>query len=126
MILKLLAVAAGGSVGAGLRYIIFYYFERNHASVFPWATLIVNLLGSLLIGFLWGYFDRYFVTTGIRLLIFVGLLGSFTTYSTYAFDAFSLFRDGEFKMLAGYILGSNVLGIGLAFAGFYLSKYVPF
>jgi CrcB protein len=123
MILKILAVAAGGSVGASLRYLVFYFFEKQHSSVFPWATLLVNLLGSFLIGFLWGYFDRFFVTTGIRLLIFVGLLGSFTTYSTYAFDVFSLFRDGEFKMLAVYILGSNVMGIGLAFTGFYLTRY---
>ena len=122
MILKILAVAAGGSVGATLRYLIFYFFERQHSSVFPYATLIVNLLGSFLIGFLWGYLDRYFVTTGIRLLIFVGLLGSFTTYSTYAIDVLSLFRDGEFKMVAIYLLGSNVFGIGLAFLGFYVTR----
>jgi CrcB protein len=124
MILKILAVAAGGSVGATLRYVVFYFFEKQYTSTFPWATLLVNLIGSFLIGFFWGYFDRLFVTTGIRLLIFVGLLGSFTTYSTYAFDVFSLFRDGEFKMLAVYILGSNILGIGLAFTGFYLSRYL--
>lgn len=126
MILKLLAVAAGGSVGAAIRYLIFYYFERQHSSVFPWSTLIVNLFGSLLIGFLWGYFDRYFVTTGIRLMIFVGLLGSFTTFSTYAFDVLSLFKDGEFKMVAVYLIGSNVLGIGLAFFGYYLSRIIWF
>jgi CrcB protein len=122
MILKILAVAAGGSVGASLRYLVFYYFEKHHTAVFPWATLLVNLLGSLLIGFLWGYFDRYFVTTGMRLLIFVGLLGSFTTYSTFAFDTLSLFKDGEIRMMLVYLLGSNVLGIGLAFAGFYLTR----
>jgi CrcB protein len=123
MILKILAVAAGGSVGASLRYLIFYFFEKNHASVFPWATLVVNLLGSLLIGFLWGYFDRYFVTSGIRLLVFVGLLGSFTTYSTFAFDVLSLFKDGEVRMMLVYLLGTNILGIGLAFIGFYFTRF---
>ncbi len=122
MIIKLLAVAAGGSVGAALRYIVYIFFERQHTSVFPWATLMVNLLGAFLIGFLWGYFDRYFVTSGIRLLIFVGLLGSFTTFSTYAFDVLSLFRDGEFTMVVVYLLGSNIIGIGLAFLGFYLTR----
>jgi CrcB protein len=122
MILKILAVAAGGSVGASMRYLVYYFFEKNHTSVFPWATLLVNLLGSLLIGFLWGYFDRYFITTGMRLLIFVGLLGSFTTYSTFAFDVLSMFKDGEIRLMLVYLLGSNILGIGLAFVGFYLTR----
>jgi CrcB protein len=124
MILKIIAVAAGGSVGAAFRYLIYYYFERQHSSVFPWATLLVNLLGSFLIGFLWGYLDRVFVTTGIRLLIFVGLLGSFTTYSTYAFDVMNLFREGEFRLMVAYVLGSNLLAIGLAFTGYYLTRFI--
>lgn len=122
MIIKLIAVAAGGSIGAVLRYLVFFYFERQHHSLFPWATLIVNLVGAFLIGFLWGIFDRFYITTGIRMLIFIGLLGSFTTFSTYAFDVFSLYKDGEFNMIIAYILGSNVLGIGLAFTGFYLTR----
>jgi CrcB protein len=122
MIVKLLAVAAGGGLGAVLRYLIFFYFERQHVSMFPWSTLIVNLLGSLAIGFLWGIFDRIYLPTGIRLLIFIGILGSFTTYSTYAFDVFSLYRDGEFRLLATYVLGTNIFGIGLAFAGYYLTR----
>ena len=124
MIVKLLAVAAGGGIGAVLRYLIFFYFERQHVSLFPWATLFVNLLGSLVIGFLWGIFDRIYLPTGIRLLIFIGILGSFTTYSTYAFDVFSLYREGDFKLLTAYVLGTNIIGIGLAFAGYYLTRII--
>lgn len=122
MILKLLSVAVGGSIGAVSRYLIYFYFEKQHSSFFPWATLIVNLLGSFLIGFLWGYFDRVYISTGFRLMIFIGLLGSFTTYSTFAFDIFSLFRDGEFKLLVVYLFGTNILAIGFVFAGYYLTK----
>lgn len=122
MMLKLLSVALGGSIGAAARYLVYFYFERQHTSLFPWATLIVNLLGSLLIGFLWGYFDRIYVTPGFRLMIFIGLLGSFTTYSTFAFDIFSLFRDGEFKLLVVYLFGTNILAIGCVFMGYYLTK----
>ncbi len=113
-----------GRYCAVLRYLIFFYFERQHVSLFPWATLFVNLLGSLVIGFLWGIFDRIYLPTGIRLLIFIGILGSFTTYSTYAFDVFSLYREGDFKLLTAYVLGTNVIGIGLAFAGYYLTRII--
>jgi len=122
MIFKLLSIALGGSIGSVSRYLIYYYFEKQHTSLFPWATLLVNLLGSFLIGFLWGYFDRVYIAPGYRLMIFIGILGSFTTYSTFAFDVFSLFRDGEFKLLAVYLFGTNILAISFVFAGYYLSK----
>jgi fluoride exporter len=118
---KLLAVAFGGSVGAVMRYLIFYYFERFHKSIFPWPTLIVNLLGALIIGLLWGYFDRVFVSTGLRMFIFIGILGSFTTFSTFAFDMVSMIHDGQFRNLIAYFLVSNILGLGLAYAGFYFA-----
>lgn len=119
MITKLFAVAFGGGLGALLRYLIFYYFERFHKSVFPWATLIVNLAGALLIGFLWGYFDKVYVSPGIRMFIFIGILGSFTTFSTFAFDILSLINDGHFRNVVIYLLASNILGVGLAFLGYY-------
>ena len=121
MIIKLLAISMGGGIGAALRYLIFYYFERMHHSVFPWPTLIVNLLGSFMIGFLWGLFDKFYVSPGIRMFVFIGILGSFTTFSTYAFDVASMVHDGQFKNMVVYIIGSNVLAIGLAFGGFFLA-----
>lgn len=119
MITKLFAVAFGGGLGALLRYLIFFYFERAHKSVFPWPTLIVNLAGALLIGFLWGYFDKVYVSPGIRMFIFIGILGSFTTFSTFAFDILSMIHDGHFKNMIVYLLASNILGVGLAFLGYY-------
>ncbi len=122
MITKLLIVAAGGSLGSVLRYLVYVFFDKQYVSSFPWATLTVNIIGSLLIGFLWGFFDRYYISTGMRLLIFIGLLGGFTTFSTFAFDIFSLFRDGEFKLLAAYLLASNILSIGTVFIGYALTR----
>jgi len=122
MIGKIAAVALGGSLGAVLRYLVYFIFEKNHDHSFPWATLTVNLIGSLLIGFLWGWFDRLYISPGLRLFIFVGLLGSFTTFSTFAFDVFSLSRNNFFAPAFLYILATNVIGITLAFGGYYLSK----
>ncbi len=122
MIHKLLAVAFGGSIGAVSRFLIYHFFDRTYQSHFPLASLIVNLIGSLLIGFLWGLFDKFYISSGLRLFIFIGILGSFTTYSTFAFDVFSLSKEGEFRNMIIYILSTNVVGIGLAFFGYYLSR----
>ncbi len=124
MIQKLIAVAFGGSIGAILRYLMFYLYEKSGHQAFPWATVAVNLIGSFIIGFLWGYFDKFYISPGIRLFIFVGILGSFTTFSTFAFDIFSMAKDGNIKLLIIYILVTNVVGISLAFAGYYLSRLV--
>jgi CrcB protein len=124
MIAKLIAVTLGGGIGTLMRYLIFFYFERFHKSIFPWPTLLVNLTGALLIGFLWGYFDRVYVSPGIRMFIFIGILGSFTTFSTFAFDILSLVNDGHYKNMVVYLLASNILGIGLAFLGFYLAAII--
>ncbi len=124
MIIKLLAVAFGGSIGAVLRFLIYELIESKYHSDFPWATLTVNLIGSLVIGFLWGYFASIYVSPGIRLLIFVGILGSFTTFSTFAFDNFSLIKSGEYIYMALYMLASNLFGISLAIGGYLLSKSI--
>ncbi len=115
-------ISAGGSIGAVFRYLIFVLFEKTTTTTFPWPTLVINITGAFVIGFLWGWFDRFYVSPGIRMLIFIGILGSFTTFSTFAFDVFSLVHDGQIKNVIFYILGTNVLGIGLAFAGFYLAR----
>ncbi len=122
--IKLLAVAFGGSIGAVLRFLIYELIEAKYHSDFPWATLTVNLLGSLVIGFLWGYFARTYVSPGMRLLIFVGILGSFTTFSTFAFDNFSLIKSGDYIYMVSYLLTTNVFGISLAVGGYLLSKAI--
>jgi len=124
MIIKLLAVAFGGSIGAVLRFLIYEAIETKYHSDFPWATLTVNLLGSLIIGFLWGYFARTYVSPGMRLLIFVGILGSFTTFSTFAFDNFSLIKSGDYIYMTVYFLATNFFGISLAIGGYLLSKSI--
>jgi len=121
---KVLAVAIGGAAGAVLRYITFLYFDKGHDHYFPWATLFINLVGSFLIGFLWGLFDKIYVSPGIRLFIFVGLLGSFTTFSTFAFEVFNISRNGIVLQGLIYMIGTNIIGISSAAGGYYLSKLI--
>jgi CrcB protein len=124
MIYKLLILSVGGSLGTTLRFLVYMFFEKNQGSNFPWATFTVNTLGSFFIGFLWGYFASHYLSPGLRMLVFVGFLGSFTTFSTFAFDNFSLLRDGEIKLMVLYLLLTNIVGVGLAIGGFLLSKVV--
>jgi CrcB protein len=124
MIYKLMVVAFGGSIGAVARYLVFLLVGRYYDGVFPWASLFVNLAGAFVIGFLWGFFDRLYVSPAIRTFLLIGILGSFTTFSTLTFDVLSLYRDGEIKMMMMYLLSSNILGIALVFSGFYLFKFI--
>ncbi len=126
MIEKILVVAFGGSIGAVLRFLIFSLSDKISRNSFPWATLTVNLIGSFIIGLLWGVFDRIYISPGIRMLIFIGILGSFTTFSTFAFDIFSMSKDGNIRNIVIYILATNIFGIPLAFIGYYLSKVGSF
>ena len=123
MIEKLLAVGLGGSIGAVLRYLVYIVFDKTGKDSFPWSTLLVNLLGAFLIGLLWGTFNKLYIAPGYRLFIFVGILGSFTTFSTFAFDIFNLSKEGSVKYLIAYILATNLIGISLAFAGYHITKY---
>ncbi len=124
MIFKLLVVAFGGSIGAVLRFLMYEWIEKLHHSDFPWATITVNLLGSLAIGFLWGYFSRNYVSPAVRVMIFIGILGSFTTFSTFAFDNFSLLKDGHITLMTVYVLASNILAVFLCIGGYQLAKVV--
>jgi CrcB protein len=91
---------------------------------FPWGTLVVNLIGSFLIGFLWQLFANVPVPPNMRLLIFTGGLGAFTTFSTFALESFNLFRDGDFELGMANVLISDFLGIALVFVGVVAGRLV--
>lgn len=118
---KLLYIAFGGAMGAVFRYLIsgFRFFD----GIFPWGTLTVNLMGSFLIGFLWALFEESTLSSNMRLLIFTGFLGAFTTFSTFSLENFNLLRDHEIKLLLVNVVISNVSGIVLVFFGFVLARY---
>ena len=122
--LNLVYVATGGAVGSLLRYSLSGMVQRASGSMFPWGTLSVNLAGSFVIGLLWGFFEVENLSPNVRNFIFIGVLGGFTTFSTFALENMNLFRDGEIKLAISNMLASNILGIALVFAGFFISKYL--
>ena len=122
--LRLLFVAAGGAIGTVCRYLLSTLDYTFSGGVFPFSTLLINLMGSLVIGFLWGLFERSVISPTMRMFLFIGVLGGFTTFSTFCLENFNLIRDGELRIALWNILLSNVLGIVLVFAGFALSRNV--
>lgn len=119
--LKIFAVAFGGALGSISRYIIALMAEKCGSLNFPLGTFSANLLGSLLIGFCWSYFERVHISNEFRLFIFTGFLGGFTTFSTFTRESVQFFRAGEPFHAFFYLLTSNLLGLGAVFFGFYLS-----
>ena len=121
---KVILLATGGALGTVLRYALSGLTYRFTGGIFPWGTLAVNLTGSFAIGFLWGIFEAENMSPQMRNFLFIGILGGFTTFSTFALESLNLFRDGEVRLAITNVLASNFLGIVLVFIGFFLSKYI--
>ena len=121
---RLLSIAFGGAIGAIMRYAVSGFTHRYLNGNFPWGTLSVNLLGALFIGFLWGVSEAIIIPPSMRLFMFVGMLGSFTTFSTYSLETLNLLRDGEVKLALVNIMISNVMSILLVLCGFLISRYL--
>lgn len=119
---KILALVLGGAAGTLLRYWVSGYAYRLFEGVFPWGTLAVNLIGSFLIGFCWGLFERGNIQTNVRLFLFVGIFGGFTTFSSYALETLNLVKAGNMKYAIIYILASNILGLILVYLGYIFAR----
>lgn len=121
---KITAIAIGGAIGALFRYGTSGLIHRFFDGVFPSGTLTVNMTGSLLIGLIWGLSESIIISPNARLFIFIGILGSFTTFSSYSLESLNLLKSGELKLAAANILANNIMGILLVFAGLAISKQI--
>ena len=122
---KLLSVAIGGAAGAMARYGTVVAYQRFAPSSFPLAILTVNVLGSLLFGLVWAYAeDRDWVSENMRLLVLTGFMGSFTTFSTFAFDEAMFLRGGSWAIFGANLLISNAAALAAVFVGFRVGKLI--
>lgn len=122
--MQLIAIGVGGAIGAVLRFIISGIAYNVLGQNFPWGTLVVNMIGCFLIGLFSQLFEEIAISPNLRVLVLVGGLGAFTTFSTYALENVNLLRDGQFGIAFLDILASTALGLIFVFLGMALANYL--
>ena len=114
-----LFVALAGGVGSLLRYVLGGWLARSTGGLFPRETLTINVLGSLAIGVLAALVDRgHLLSPVTRMALMVGLLGGFTTFSTFALETFRLAEDAQWLRAGFYVLATNTIGLLAVWAGY--------
>ncbi len=120
---QLLAVAAGGAAGAVARYLVSVLASQFLGTGFPFGTLIVNIVGSFIMGVLVeGMALAWTIGEQMRLFLAVGVLGAFTTFSAFSLDVGLLYERGKIALIALYVSVSEIGSIGALFLGMYLMR----
>lgn len=116
--MTILWIGLGGFLGANARYWLGFLINRFLGTGFPWATGLVNISGALAIGIIATLFaDRAIENESLRLFLIVGLLGGYTTFSSYTWEAVTMMQQDRWLAAISYLVGSSVLGILACMAG---------
>jgi len=116
---KTIFIALAGLAGTLVRYLLAGFVARKYGETFPWETLIVNLIGSFLAGATYYLAEeRLLISPAVRTIILIGLLGGFTTFSSYGLQTFTLLRNGEIGLATLNVAVSNVLGLLMVWMGY--------
>src|SRR5579872_3752169 len=114
-----MAVLLGGAIGSLIRLLVGAAIQQKVGLAFPLGTLVINITGSVLLGFIMRFvLDTTAVTPVMRAFLTTGLCGGYTTFSTFSFETVDLVRQGLYGRAGAYVTSSVVLGLGGAFAGF--------
>jgi CrcB protein len=122
-VINLLVISVGAIVGANARYLLSRFAAKELGPVFPYGTLFINIAGSVIVGFfvIWTT-ERVLADARWRLLVVVGFCGSFTTFSSYAFETIAYFEQGQWLLLLTNVLTNNLLCMSGALAGMALAR----
>jgi CrcB protein len=125
MVVQALVVAAGGALGCSLRYLTTLWVTHAVGTSFPFGTLLVNVVGCLLAGLVFGLADqRPGVPPMVRILLLTGFLGGYTTFSTFALETVNFLQTGSWATAVGSFLANNLVGGALAIAGVLIGRAV--
>jgi len=123
---KLAWLAVAGALGTLARYGLTGLVQRaapNMAGGFSWGTLAVNVLGCFLFGLVWSLAESgWAINNHVRVVVFIGFLGAFTTFSTYAFEAGQMLRDAQWLSLAIHVVAQNGLGLAAILLGLAMGR----
>ena len=123
--MTVLLVLIGGMIGAPARYLTDRFVQVRHDSVFPWGTFVVNVTGSFALGALVVLaFDRWPRSRYLRPFLGVGVLGGFTTFSTYVLDVRTLVADERMGLAAVYLVATLLVGLAAAWLGMVAARWV--
>ena len=120
---KLILLIVGGAIGTVCRFLVSSLVHSRLGDSFAWGTLVVNLSGCLLIGFLWSLSsEKNILSPTTKLFFMVGFLGAFTTFSTYALESINFLREKEILLMVGNIFLNNVAGFMMVIAGIWCAR----
>jgi CrcB protein len=120
---KFLIAGLGGFVGSAFRYWISTETYRLLGQGFPYGTLLVNVVGCFLIGFLMAFFEeRFVINPNLRIFLTIGILGGFTTFSTFSFETVSLLREGSYLTASANVMYSLLNCLGATWFGGVVGK----
>jgi fluoride exporter len=119
---QIAALSLGGVLGVNARYWLGVWVNRWASQSFPWATFVINVTGSFAIGLLTTFLVRWLPHPNARLLIITGFLGGYTTYSSFAYESFTLWERGERGMSFAYMASTLVAGFAAVFLGVALGR----
>ena len=123
--MEFVVVALGGAAGCTLRYATSLGAARWFGTGFPFGTMLVNVIGCLLAGLIFGIAEqRAGIPPLLRLLAMTGFLGGYTTFSTFMLETVTLMRDGSWLVAIGSFVANSVIGGALAVAGIYVGRVV--
>lgn len=121
--MKYILVMIGAGLGGGLRFYIAALVQKLLPVYFPYGTLTVNFLGSLLLGFIiFGFDEKELLSPNFKLLLGVGFCGGFTTFSTFSLETFNLIRDTEFLYAGLNVMANVILTISAVYISYIITK----
>ena len=118
----LLAVA--GILGTLARYGLSGFIQSRNETLFPWGTVVINLLGCLLFGFVWSGSERWSISGEVRSILLIGFMGAFTTFSTYIFETERLLHDSQWQLVLGYFAIHNIGGLAAILIGLRVGRFL--
>ncbi len=125
MLRTILLVGTGGFIGSVMRYLVQIFIEKGLTSTFPLGTLIANVVGSFIIGVVFALAEKgNFMSAEWRLFLAVGICGGFTTFSSFAYNNFSMLKEGTFGQFFWNVGGSLFLGILAVYLGVVLVRAI--